>query len=119
MSLTMQPADLAERFLNAFNVIDAHLRKAASVGREPSFTSVLLEYERRHRGWKLGRDLRPLNDLRNVLVHERYAPHAYLAVPTEQVVQRIETIRDSLLNPRRVTPAFSRSLVTLRPADGI
>lgn len=115
----MPPNDLAERFLNAFNRIDAHLRSEVSAGKERGFVSVLSEFERRHRGWRPGKDLRALNDLRNVLVHERYAPHAYLAVPTEQVVERIESIRDGLLSPRRVIPAFAGDIFSLRPTDSI
>ncbi len=110
--------DLASRFLLAFNAIDEHLRHETQLHeREVSFKRVLDEYAARRRGWRHERDLRRCIGLRNVLVHDQVRPGQPPAVPALNTTELIERIRDGLVNPQRVLPAFQCSVTTLLSSE--
>jgi predicted transcriptional regulator len=112
--------ELAERFVNAYNRIDRHLRGALDIKRtEATFVQLLYRYRDHRRGWPYVEELRTFADLRNVVVHERYAVDDYLSIPSERVVQRIEMISEALINPKRVVPDYQRAVVTLSPTNSI
>jgi CBS domain-containing protein len=105
--------DRVERFLTAFNAIDRLLRERTGIGDHgASFRSVLRRFLRTQ-GWRGAERLEEYADLRNLLVHETLAPDAWLAVPTEEVVRRIEAIRDRLAGARRADEAFRRRVEAL------
>lgn len=113
--LVASDRDRVERFLAAFNAIDRLLRERTGVGGDGvSFRSVLRRYAREHR-WKHADRVDDYADLRNVLVHETISPNGWLAIPTEDVVNRIESIRDALAGGRRADQAFQRDVATLTP----
>lgn len=106
--------DRVERFLAAFNAVDRLLRERTGVqDHGVSFRSVLRRYARDHRGQKMADRLDDYAELRNVLVHETIVPNGWLAVPTEDVVRRIEGFRDALDGGRRADQAFRREVATV------
>jgi CBS domain-containing protein len=105
--------DRVERFLGAFNAVDRLLRERTGIGDHgASFRTVLRRFLRTQ-GWRGAERLEEYADLRNLLVHETLAPDAWLAVPTEEVVRRIEAIRDRLAGARRADEAFRRRVEAL------
>jgi CBS domain-containing protein len=105
-----------ERFLAAFNAIDRLLRERTGIhDHGASFRAVLRRFLRTQGGRGTER-LEEYADLRNLLVHETLEPDGWLAVPTEEVVRRIEALRDRLAGGRRADEAFRRRVETLTPA---
>jgi len=117
----VDPENFGERFLTAFNRIDEHLRAATGLQdrTNTSFNRVLGAYTDRHPAWRYRGDLRRFGELRNAMVHEHYDQGLPLAVPTRRTTERIEQIRDALLQPTRVDPRFRRQVVTASPSDKI
>jgi hypothetical protein len=111
--------DLFERFEAAYNLIDHFLRK--HLGREAtaSFTSLVADYEQKHRSGADCDYLRMAAKLRNVLVHGKTKPYQPVAVPTLPVVRRLETICQRLTNPPLVVPRFQRPVETTTPDDSL
>ena len=108
--------DRVERFLAAFNAVDRLLRERTGIqDHGVPFRSVLRRYARDHRGQKMADRLDDYAELRNVLVHETVTPNGWLAVPTEDVVRRIEGFRDALDGGRRADEAFRRKVATVTP----
>ncbi len=108
--------DRVERFLAAFNAVDQLLRERTGIqDRGVSFRSILRRYARDHRGQKMADRLDDYAELRNVLVHETIEPNGWLAVPTEEVVRRLEGYRDALGGGRRADEAFRRQVATVAP----
>jgi CBS domain-containing protein len=105
-----------ERFLAAFNAVDRLLRERTGLhDHGASFRAVLRRFLRTQGGRGTER-LEEYADLRNLLVHETLEPDGWLAVPTEEVVRRIEALRDRLAGGRRADHAFRRQVETLTPA---
>lgn len=112
-----EPVSLFDRFTSAFNEIDEWLRKSTRLGREIGFSAVLQEFERKS---PLGTDsdfLRSSAELRNVLVHRRTLPILEMATPTDQVVAKLELIRDRMFKPPKVYPRFRKSVTVVAPND--
>jgi predicted transcriptional regulator len=106
--------DRVERFLAAFNAVDRLLRERTGIqDHGVPFRSVLRRYARDHRGQKMADRLDDYAELRNVLVHETIVPNGWLAVPTEDVVRRLEAFRDALDGGRRADEAFRRDVATV------
>lgn len=107
------------RFLSAFNTIELHLRDLTEAAQERTFSDVVHQAERTHAlVRRLSADLRHLADLRNFLVH-RYQESEPLAVPSPLSLQRIERIRDALLQPRTLHSLFHKVVVCCHPEDPI
>jgi CBS domain-containing protein len=105
-----------ERFLAAFNAVDRLLRERTGLhDHGASFRAVLRRYLRTP-GGRGSERLEEYADLRNLLVHETLEPDGWLAVPTKEVVRRIEALRDRLAGGRRADDAFRRRVETLTPA---
>lgn len=99
--------DRAEDFLNAFNAIEAELKRRTGIEPHRSFSSAARAFVQRNRWWR--RDFEALeafSDLRNVIVHTRTERFAYLSIPSPEVVAEIRVIRDRLLHPRTVFDEF-------------
>ena len=109
-------ADRVDRFLAAYNSIDRLLRERTSIADHGvPFRTVLRRFLRDQR-WRGAERLEEYAELRNLLVHETLEPDGWLAVPSEQVVRRIEAIRDRLAGGQRADDAFKRRVATVSPA---
>lgn len=109
----------SERYLNAFNRIERHLRNIARLDRSVPFSKVVDDASRLDRcvrGYEA--DLREFADLRNAIVHDGRGGSA-IAEPHDSVVAEIESIADLLLKPPTVYPEFKAQVATLRPEDPI
>src|SRR3972149_5078464 len=110
VGISQTEQDRIERFLTAFNCIKKHLQEELNQGPKVDMRELVKHYSAQHTGWRDADILCPLGTLRNLLVHERYGPHKYFAVPTEETVLTIEQIRDRLLRPERVIPRFQKGV---------
>jgi CBS domain-containing protein len=113
-SLPQEQLDRIEQFITAYNAIDRYLREALGERRNKSFSQLVREYGAKFPRWTAGETLLALAELRNFLVHERREAYEYLAVPTQEVVDRIEVIRQRLLAPERVLPRFQRKVAAVQ-----
>ena len=110
--------DLIERFIVAYNAIDAHLQ--SSFGHATSsFRSLVDLHAKKHRWWKDAELLRTVAGLRNLLVHEKVAPYEYPCVPTEILVTRLEAVRERFLHPQLAIPQFEREVITVKAEDSL
>lgn len=114
-----ESVSLFDRFISAFNEIDAWIRKSTRLGREIGFSAVLQEFERKSPLGADGDFLRSSSDLRNVLVHRRTLPILEMATPTDQVVAQLELIRDRMFNPPKVYPRFKKPVTVVAPDDSL
>ncbi len=112
---TSMERDRVERFLTAFNAVDRLLRERTGVDDHGVPFRTVLRRFLRAQPWRGAERLSEYAELRNLLVHETLAPDAYLAVPSEEVVRRLEAIRDRLAGVPRAEEAFRRRVATLAP----
>src|SRR5690625_3964553 len=102
----------SRRFLNAFIDIERALKTISKNTRNRPFYQLITDaakYDPFVRDISV--ELREYGDLRNAIVHERIN-NAPIAEPHEEVVERLELIRDLLQTPPRVAPVFIREVVT-------
>jgi len=111
--------DRLERFLSAFNSIDQSLKKQTGTDPKKSFTAGLVAFEATHRLGESGDFLRTVNDLRNVIVHGKLKPYLQLAIPTEPIVSRLESIAEEFVNPACVLPAFQGKVELVQMNDSL
>ncbi|HOL16695.1 MAG TPA: CBS domain-containing protein [Bacillota bacterium] len=107
----------AERFLNAYAVIEHELQKILDLKDHRRFydmvdmaakvNPVISRYKF---------DLREYGDLRNAIVHDR-ADGKIIAVPNDDTVAHIEAIASALVAPPRVVPLFQKKVLTLQTSD--
>jgi len=100
---------LLERFVAAYNRIDSELHKRT--GEKGTFSYVLNRYREHKRGWHDGAELKRLSELRNVIVHEKTEAYRYAAIPTPEVVDRIEAIYERLTSPKTAYSEFHQNEV--------
>jgi len=103
----------AERFLNAYSAIEHEMERILNlkdhrrffelVDRSSKISPVIERYRF---------DLREYSELRNAIVHDR-AGGEIIAVPTDEVVEKIERITALLLEPPKVAPIFLKEVLTL------
>jgi predicted transcriptional regulator len=115
--MTPQELDSVERFLAAYNALDAYFQSTLGTTSHQSFRSLVDLYAKRNAWWDDAETLRSFANLRNVLVHEHTEPYEYVCVPSPQTVERIEAIRDRLLHPETALPRFQRAVHTLDAHD--
>ena len=108
----VEPQDLIERFLAAYNSIDAELRHRLQLDPYESFSRVVEAYSAQHRYWPDAQKLRRYAELRNFLAHGPTQPYKRLAIPTQEVVADIEQVRIRL--SELVLPRFQRNVLSLR-----
>jgi CBS domain-containing protein len=109
----------SSRFLDAFAAIEKHLRRLVKADRHVPFAGVAARAAVKDAAVRRLRDpLLELAELRNLVVHS-YSRTAPLASPSEHAIGRIEAIKDELLSPPRLHPAFAKAVATCRPADPV
>lgn len=104
--LSAEQRDQVERFQAAFHAVEQQLR--ALLDRPPAtpMSDLIHQYAAQYRSWPHLQTLRTASELRNLLAHRRTTPYGYPAIPAPALVAAVETIRDQMLNPRRVVPTF-------------
>lgn len=114
--MTPHDLDLIERFIAAYNALDAHLQStlAPSGSGHQSFRGLVDHFAKRNAWFRDAEALRTYAQVRNVLVHEKVEAYEYVCVPTPAVVERIEAIRDRLLHPQ-IAARFERPVEVLAP----
>lgn len=108
----------AERFLNAFVVIEGYLRQTARQPNDTSFPrllDLLSPTDALVRRYAI--DLKEFAELRNALVHRRARGGEVIAEPHPSVVELIERIAGLLADPPRVIPLFQRQVYVLASDD--
>jgi len=114
----------SDRFLEAFNSIERHLRKISKskitkTRRHPSFYALVDAASASNPAVRRSKvDLKEFADLRNAIVHERTDGHV-IAEPNDQAVKEIEHIASLLLKPPRVIPRFQTEVFTLSVSDPV
>lgn len=102
----------SRRFLNAFVEIEGALKTISKSTRNRPFYQLVNDAANFDPFVRdIAIELREYGDLRNAIVHERIND-APIAEPHEEVVARLEAIRDLLTTPPRVTPIFLREVIT-------
>ncbi len=115
----LEDASLFERFQAAYNRIDAFMRKTTGRDREAGFASVLWEFEKKRSLGVDGDVLRSAAELRNVLVHNKTLPRFEMAIPTDEVVRRIERVCEAILSPPKIYPMFKKDVTCVAPGDSL
>ncbi|MDW7729643.1 MAG: hypothetical protein SCJ94_06490 [Bacillota bacterium] len=109
----------AERFLNAYSAIEHEMERILNLKDHRRFFELIDKSSRvspiveRYRF-----DLREYSELRNAIVHDR-AGGEIIAIPTEEVVKKIERIAELLLEPPKVSPLFLKEVLTLSWGDPV
>ena len=109
----------SERYLQAFNSIEKHLRKKTQIDRRDSFyqlveiASNMMPEVRRYKN-----DLKEYGDLRNAIIHERTDSHV-IAEPNIKAVESIEIIKNIIQKPPKVIPLFQCSVLYFDVNDSI
>lgn len=110
--------DRGVRFIAAFNEIEHHFRRRLRQEASASFMEMAREYRRRHRlSAEQFEALEAFAALRNAIQHSRYYERRPIAEPIEQVVTRIERLRDQLISPPIVSQLIKGPVLTCDPAD--
>jgi predicted transcriptional regulator len=117
--ITEEQRESVQRFLAAYNALDAEFRRELALGREVPFSRVLNDFSARHPNWLDVDFLRTANDLRNLLVHEPKRAYDYVAIPTTTMVTKLQEVCNRLLNPERVLPKFGRKVKTVAPTNSL
>ncbi len=107
----------AERFLNAYAVIEHELQKILDLKEHRRFydmvdmaakvNPVISRYKF---------DLKEYGDLRNAIVHDR-SGGKIIAIPNDDAVESVEAIVRAFLEPPKVIPLFQKEVLTLSVGD--
>ena len=121
MAISEEERNRAEDFLNAFNAIEAELKRSTEADKRVGFAQVARMYVDEKPWWRGDYEAAlAFADLRNVIVHKRYKRHTFLSVPSADVVFDIQNLRDRLLKPRTAFDAFRRDgVVTVEASTSL
>lgn len=120
-TVPIDPTERADAFEQAFNRIDAHLRKETGLSdRNRGFSDVVAAFERRNPAMRprLNR-LRDYARLRNAMVHERTSSARYVAYPFEGALEDLLRLEQQIVAPLRADQVFMQSVSTLGPKDTV
>ena len=109
--------DLINRFTHVYNKIDHSLRKTLKADNNLPFSRIVSEYAEYYPTWPKKDFLQKVGDVRNIIVHNPEKEGDYLFVPITSVVEELERICDSLLNPMRIYPKFKREVEKFQTTD--
>lgn len=110
----------SDRFLAAFNRIEAYLKEEGDSSKYESFSRALNKATYSNpmiKGFK--EDLEKFSNLRNIIIHEEIRPNFVIAEPHIEVVERIEKIAEMFERPQRVIPKFNREVKKVNLNDNI
>jgi len=106
----------SEIFLTTFNRIEKELKSL--VKKEVGFTkSVKILRSTNATIKRYADDLLEYAELRNAIVHNKVDTAYAIAEPHDSVISAIETIEKELIDPRKVTPLFTRKVRTFQMDD--
>ncbi len=109
----------SERFLNAFSEIEEALEQIIDADRHFTFYQLVDKAGMVDKAVKsVAIELKEYADLRNAIVHERIDGQP-IAEPHIKTVERIEKIRDIILEPPRVKDGFLGEVIVCSPDDAI
>ena len=92
--------DAAQRFITAFNDLEAHFRAALGAGEHEQFAAMARDYvARRHLPRSHAEALAVFARLRNAISHGTYREGRPIADPRPDLVERIEWFRSLYLQP--------------------
>lgn len=110
----------SDRFLAAFNRIEAYLKEEGEASKYEGFSRALNKAVSRNPMIKsFKEDLEKFSELRNIIIHENIKPNYVIAEPHIEVVERIEKIADTFESPERVIPKFKREVKKVGLYDNI
>jgi CBS domain-containing protein len=113
------PTQNSERFLDAFRIIERHLRDSTNRGKGEGFYTLVDLAARSDSAVRHYReDLKEFADLRNAIIHERGGGRV-IAEPNAWAMERIEGIASILTDPPKVIPLFQFPVYTLTPRDSL
>jgi len=119
MPLTQEQEDRIDAFIESYNAVEKYLEEVVQRDRYTGFTSLVRDYQKQYGAWEDAQGILEMARLRNVIVHNLTEPYEYLSVPTEETLQKIEEIRDHLINPVLAAQLFSKRVVTVRCSDSL
>ena len=109
----MPESNNADRFLNAYSTIEHEMERILDLKDHRRFFELVDKSARVNPVIERYRfDLREYSELRNAIVHDRSGGEI-IAVPTDEVVGKIERIAALLLEPPKVAPLFLKEVLTL------
>jgi CBS domain-containing protein len=112
--------DRVDRFLAAFNEIEGELRQRLGAERHVGYKDLAHRFRDANKWWQPNFEkMETIADIRNFLVHKKVHPTIYAAVPSTEVLELIERIRDQLIRPVTVWERFARSVVEFGPGDSL
>ena len=110
--------DRVDRFLGAFNAIEGELRRRLDADKNTGYRELARRFRAANGWWRRSYEaMETIADMRNFLVHEKVHPAIYAAVPSEEVIELIERLRDQLMRPVTVMDKYSREVVEFAPSD--
>ena len=110
--------DRVDRFLVAFNAIEGELRRRLGADKQMGYKELARRFRDAYGWWRRSYEaMETIADLRNFLVHEKVQPAIYAAVPSTEVIELIERLRDQLIRPVTVMDKYSRKVVEFAPSD--
>lgn len=111
--MTERELNNADRFLNAYSAIEHEMERILNLKDHRRFFELVDKSARVSPVIDQYRfDLKEYSELRNAIVHDR-AGGEIIAVPTDEVIARIERIVVLLLEPPKVSPLFLKEVLTL------
>ncbi len=109
----MPESNNAERFLIAYSTIEHEMERILDLKDHRRFFELVDKSARVNPVIERYRfDLREYSELRNAIVHDRSGGEI-IAVPTTEVVEKIERIAALLVEPPKVAPLFLKEVLTL------
>jgi predicted transcriptional regulator len=111
--MTERELNNADRFLNAYSAIEHEMERILNLRDHRRFFELVDKSSRISPVVERFRfDLKEYSELRNAIVHDR-AGGEIIAIPTDEVVEKIERIARLLLEPPKVAPLFLKEVLTL------
>ncbi|MBW4818840.1 CBS domain-containing protein [Rhodococcus qingshengii] len=96
----MSTSAQSDRFINAFNEIETHMRRRLQVDDGVSFVELVVKSQQARRLSASDVEaLRAFAKLRNAIQHSRYYDGKPIAEPVLEIVERIENVRQRIINP--------------------
>jgi predicted transcriptional regulator len=112
--------DRVDRFLVAFNTIEGELRRRLGAEKHAGYKDLARRFREKNGWWRRSSEaMETIADMRNFLVHEKVQPAIYAAVPSTEVIDLIERIRDELVRPVTVMDRYAREVVEFAPGDAL